>query len=185
MAYTRPPAPPPLTTIEAFCNSACLLRDTDAFTDLPNTQAWLREHGHHDVADDLDEDDRRELVTLREAIRHHLADDDTAADASRILSSRAATILNPPQWPDQGPARLTLVAHRPAETMIGELLTALATEEIAGRRTRLKVCRAPDCQWVYYDRSPGDNSVWCSMSTCGARHKMRSYRSRHPDTPHD
>ncbi|ASO20397.1 putative RNA-binding Zn ribbon-like protein [Actinoalloteichus hoggarensis] len=182
MTYTRPPAPPPLTAIETFCNTACLLRDTDDLADHPTAQTWLRAHGHHDLADHLTDDDRHELVLVREAIRSHLADDHTADEARHVLTDRAASTLRPPRWTDHGTARLTIAARRPTTRLIGELLAALATEEIADRRTRLKACRAPDCRWIYYDRSPGDNSVWCSMNTCGARHKMRSYRSRRPNS---
>ncbi|WP_373299583.1 CGNR zinc finger domain-containing protein [Amycolatopsis acidiphila] len=50
---------------------------------------------------------------------------------------------------------------------------------MTGRARRLKPCTAPGCRWLFYDRSPAGNSVWCNMDICGARHKMRAYRSRH------
>ncbi|GAA2788628.1 CGNR zinc finger domain-containing protein [Saccharopolyspora taberi] len=164
MAYDRPAAPGALEKIESFCNSARFLYDEDAFGTPEDTNRWLRDNGY---AADIDEPARQELVRLREAIRDHI--ESGAADA---LNRFARKFLLPPQWDESG-------VRIPTDgSVIGELLATLATEELAGRRERLKVCRSPDCRWLYYDRSPANNSVWCSMSICGARHKMRSYRKR-------
>jgi len=60
----------------------------------------------------------------------------------------------------------------------GAVLEALTRGEFTGRCARLKVCAAPECRWVFFDRSPANSGSWCSMQICGARHKMRSYRDR-------
>jgi predicted RNA-binding Zn ribbon-like protein len=52
-----------------------------------------------------------------------------------------------------------------------ELLTG---PELAGVRR----CAAPDCGWLFVDRSRNGTRRWCRMSGCGAREKMRRYRSR-------
>jgi predicted RNA-binding Zn ribbon-like protein len=46
---------------------------------------------------------------------------------------------------------------------------------------RLKMCSAPDCHWVFYDRSKPRTGRWCSMAVCGNRVKSREYRRRRPD----
>ncbi len=52
----------------------------------------------------------------------------------------------------------------------------------AGREAwaRLKMCGAPDCRWVFYDRSKPRTGRWCSMAVCGNRIKAREYRRRRP-----
>ncbi|MBB6171688.1 putative RNA-binding Zn ribbon-like protein [Nocardiopsis mwathae] len=181
MPYSRPAAPGALERIETFCNSARFLYSEDAFTDPGTASAWLRDHGWPVDADGLDEAALGELVRVREAIRHHLeggADSDTRS-ARRLLTTRARTALLPPRWDSGGEAHIPAAdAVTPTAALIGALLATLATEELAGRRSRLKVCASPECRWVFYDRSPGDNSVWCAMDICGARHKMRAYRGR-------
>ena len=166
MAYDRPAAPGALEKIESFCNSARFLYDEDAFGTPQDTERWLHEHGR---PISVDEPARQELVRLREAIRDHLE-----SGAAAELNEFARTFLQAPQWDESG-------VRIPAAdgSVIGELVAILAVEELAGRRERLKVCRSTDCRWLFYDRSPANNSVWCSMSICGARHKMRSYRKRH------
>jgi predicted RNA-binding Zn ribbon-like protein len=46
--------------------------------------------------------------------------------------------------------------------------------------SRLKMCSAPDCHWVFYDRSKPCTGRWCSMAVCGNRMKAREYRRRRP-----
>ncbi|GAA3760731.1 CGNR zinc finger domain-containing protein [Salinactinospora qingdaonensis] len=182
MAYTRPVAPEPLERIETFCNSARLLYGEDALADLADARAWLQAHGWHDLASTLDEAARHELREVREAIRAHLAGT-TPEAAVATLNRYAQATLAPPQWSPEGRPHLPVAAATPLHALIGAMLTTLTAEELAGRRDRLKVCHAEQCRWVFYDRSPANNSVWCSMSICGARHKMRSYRTRHNDPP--
>jgi predicted RNA-binding Zn ribbon-like protein len=45
----------------------------------------------------------------------------------------------------------------------------LASDDAA----RIHVCAAPDCGWVYVDRSRNGLRRWCQMETCGTREKSR------------
>jgi predicted RNA-binding Zn ribbon-like protein len=38
---------------------------------------------------------------------------------------------------------------------------------------RIHVCAAPDCGWMYVDRSRNGLRRWCQMETCGTREKSR------------
>ncbi|HEU4631056.1 MAG TPA: CGNR zinc finger domain-containing protein [Gemmatimonadaceae bacterium] len=46
---------------------------------------------------------------------------------------------------------------------------------------RIRVCGAPDCGWMYVDRSRNGLRRWCQMETCGTRAKSRrrAERRRH------
>ena len=44
---------------------------------------------------------------------------------------------------------------------------------------RIRECNAPDCNWLFLDRSRGGRRKWCDMSTCGNRAKARRYYERH------
>jgi predicted RNA-binding Zn ribbon-like protein len=49
----------------------------------------------------------------------------------------------------------------------------LASDEAA----RIRVCDAPECGWLYVDRSRNGLRRWCQMETCGTRAKNeRRYR---------
>src|SRR3712207_8118753 len=49
----------------------------------------------------------------------------------------------------------------------------ISSEEIA----RIRVCDAPECGWMYVDRSRNRLRRWCQMETCGTRAKNRRRRS--------
>lgn len=62
----------------------------------------------------------------------------------------------------------------------GQAVTATAD----GSWRRLRMCPAPDCQWVFYDRSRPGRARWCSPRLCGNRMKTQAYRRRGPaETP--
>lgn len=175
MVYQRSPAPEDLADIESFCDSAAFLYGQDSFSDVESARSWLREHGHPAAVNDLDTESLALLVEVREAVRGHLEGD---PEARRRLNVFAARFLESPQWNADGAAYVPQVAEGPVSAVAAGVLSALVVVEMSGQRARLKVCRAPECRWVFYDRSPANNSTWCSMDICGARHKMRMYRSR-------
>jgi predicted RNA-binding Zn ribbon-like protein len=50
----------------------------------------------------------------------------------------------------------------------------LASDEAS----RIHVCAAPDCGWLYVDRSRNRLRRWCQMETCGTREKSRRRYAR-------
>jgi predicted RNA-binding Zn ribbon-like protein len=171
MAYSRTAAPGEVARLETFCNSARFLYDEDAFADVTSAGKWLREHEM--AVPELTERDLRRLVQVREAIRDHLG-----GQSSPVLNRYARTVFTTPQWTPDGWPVLATRASGGVLGLIGQVLAVLFTADLTGETARLKPCRAPECRWLFYDRSPGRNSVWCSMEICGARHKMRNYRAR-------
>ena len=47
-----------------------------------------------------------------------------------------------------------------------------------GTWSRLKVCAADDCRWIFYDRTKPGRGRWCEPELCGNRVKTRAYRER-------
>ncbi|MBX9389254.1 CGNR zinc finger domain-containing protein [Streptomonospora nanhaiensis] len=167
-AYTRPPAPDAdLRRVEELCNTAAFLHGTDALAEAGSAAAWLA--ARSPGAPRPDEAELALLVAVREDVRAYLADPHDAG-ARAALTRHARGLLGPPRWEGAGQVGLGAAAARALE--------GLAHADLTGRRARLKVCRAPECRYVFYDRSPANNGAWCSMEICGARHKMRSYRTR-------
>jgi predicted RNA-binding Zn ribbon-like protein len=60
---------------------------------------------------------------------------------------------------------------------LGRLIVTCLELTITGRWKRLKMCPAPDCQWIFYDRSRPGTGRWCSPSLCGNRYKLRKGRA--------
>ena len=165
----------PLARVETFCNSARFLHGEDAFGDVPSAREWLAAHGM--AVRGMGEADLSRLVEAREAIRDHLG-----GETPDALNRYARRVLAGPEWTSEGQAVIRPRARGGADGLIGELLAILFMADLAGETTRLKPCRSGECRWIFYDRSPGRNSIWCSMEICGARHKMRAYRERRTAT---
>jgi len=58
------------------------------------------------------------------------------------------------------------------------VLGAVATLAARDALARLRLCRADDCRWAFYDLSKNHSRTWCSMDVCGNRAKTRAHRSR-------
>jgi hypothetical protein len=75
--------------------------------------------------------------------------------------------------------RLTLhAAGGGVRGALSELLAVAVLADADGSLTRLKVCAADRCRWVFYDASRSRSGTWCTMSICGSRAKARDYRDR-------
>ncbi|MDQ0380624.1 CGNR zinc finger domain-containing protein [Amycolatopsis thermophila] len=170
MASSRPAAPAELLPLQLFGNSARLLYDEDNLSSPDEATGWLASHGFGEPA--LDSPSLERLVRFRETLRDHLGGQDVTA----ALNSFAAAAVAGPRWSAGGPA--LAAAGTGGDELIARLLDILFRAEVTGRARRLKPCRAPECRWLFWDRSPAGNGVWCTMDICGARHKMRTYRSR-------
>ncbi|MEE1755961.1 CGNR zinc finger domain-containing protein [Streptomyces sp. SP18CS02] len=162
----RAPAPGGLALIEALVNSLHIETRVDSL-DTPTGRAALG----------LAEGEVPAARELREALRvaclahaGHPPHGTTTPLADLLAEAPLVVTVD-----DRGAAGL-----RPAapDRLVSRVAEAIATASADGSWARLKACQAPDCHWAYYDRSPGGRSRWCSMSVCGARAKMRTYRAR-------
>jgi predicted RNA-binding Zn ribbon-like protein len=59
----------------------------------------------------------------------------------------------------------------PVARSAAELLTS---DDLAAVRE----CAAPDCRWLFLDRSRNRSRRWCAMATCGNRSKARRHYRR-------
>jgi len=73
------------------------------------------------------------------------------------------------RWPD-GPTDLRRVLW-PVIRSAADLLTSPDAE-------RIRQCEAPDCSWLFLDRSRNRSRQWCTMEDCGNVSKVRRFRQR-------
>lgn len=58
--------------------------------------------------------------------------------------------------------------------LLNDLIDLLANEDLS----RLRVCAAKDCGWLFLDRSKNGKRRWCDMADCGNREKQRLFQAR-------
>ncbi|MGW9304452.1 CGNR zinc finger domain-containing protein [Streptomyces cyaneofuscatus] len=172
----RNPAPAELEPVEVFCNTATLLHGEDDLARPETAGGWLRAHGYPEAVSPAE---LAALAEAREIVRAFLVERSSpeALDAlNRLIRSVAGA---PVVRPDGTFALRPVGGDEPAAGIVRTVLEALLRDGLTGRHaTRLKACAAPECRWVFYDRAPSANGLWCDMAVCGARHKMRAYRAR-------
>jgi predicted RNA-binding Zn ribbon-like protein len=154
----------------------------DLLTDRADATRWLRTAGLLPDGGQATEDEFRRLVALREAInalcraalvgaqpnrRHiHLLNDDAAAAVERIeLDAR---------W--HAHVRTTDPVELAIARIARDAVQLLGTDET---RELLRACEQDDCGTLFVDTSPGRRRRWCSMSRCGSRAKVKTFRERH------
>jgi len=176
----RTPAPEPLTLVQDLVNTVDLEQEQDALTKPPDLSTFCADHGLPGLR--FAADDLATVLALREAVR-----DVCQAHAGVDVPAASLAVLD--RLLAEAPLTLTLSADgsaavRPAagltgvQALVSQLAADITTSVAVGNWQRLKACAADTCRWVYYDRSPAGRSRWCTMSLCGSRNKMRTYRAR-------
>jgi predicted RNA-binding Zn ribbon-like protein len=181
----RVPAPGSLRLVQALVNTL----NAEIGQDLLGTEAeatrWLTAAGllpdQPASAAELTAAEHAALVNVREAVRGVLSANtsrrEDPAAASRLTLALASCRLGVTIEPG-GTVALVSADHDRFARIAGTVAIAIAEAAAAGTWTRLKSCPGELCGWAFYDRSAAGRSVWCSMQLCGARAKMRAYRSR-------
>jgi predicted RNA-binding Zn ribbon-like protein len=180
-AVTIAERPPPnqLAVVKEFLNT----RDPDGddgFGTTEQMRAWLVRHRLAPSQAEFDEDARRHLIEVRDALAALVA-----ANGSGSVPRRPVTILNEAArrvrlgvrlHPEDG-YRL-MAEGMGVDRPIGDLLVRVMGSMAAGSWPRLKACANPACGQTFYDASRNRSARWCSMATCGNRSKGRAYRLR-------
>jgi len=182
MTAPPPSAPHALDLVIDFVNTLDVDAGTDALTTPASLSAWLAEHGLLDGGVALGRGELGSALELREALRalllaHNGAEpDDRAAGELERVARRGGLGVH-----FAADGAVTLAAHGEGfAAALARLLIPVAEAREDGSWPRVKACRAPDCQWAFFDRSRNRSGVWCDMAVCGNRTKVRAYRRRAP-----
>jgi len=81
---------------------------------------------------------------------------------------------------DQGTWRLEFVARENSPEWLLAAIARSAAEIVAdSQHSRLRLCANPACGLLFCDTSRTGKRRWCSMATCGNRHKVAAFARRH------
>ncbi|MBQ1161861.1 CGNR zinc finger domain-containing protein [Streptomyces smyrnaeus] len=174
-------APEPLLLVQELVNTLDIETGKDQLATPEGLARFVSDHGLTRFR--LGKPDLAGLRELREALRAACLAHTSGAPASPEAAETLERHLG------AAPLALRIEAGGEAALEAAPGLTGLPalTAHLAARIAiaagdgswqRLKACETHDCQWVYYDRSPAGRSRWCTMSVCGSRAKMRTYRAR-------
>jgi predicted RNA-binding Zn ribbon-like protein len=177
----RVPAPPELAPVQDFVN-AHFDEELQVRERPPQPMAaWFARHDLLPRNARWTPADREHVLQFRRAVRELLeANDHDGAPpphAVAVLNRLARDAALRVEFDATGGADLRPTASG-VERPLGALLAMIFRSMLDGTWQRLKICRADDCRWAYYDRSKNGSGAWCSMLDCGNRAKARAYRER-------
>ena len=69
------------------------------------------------------------------------------------------------------------------ERILWMVVKSAADLLISGELHDVRVCSAPDCQWLFLDTSKNHSRRWCDMKGCGNRAKVRRHYERKKQSP--
>jgi predicted RNA-binding Zn ribbon-like protein len=173
----RAAAPGELSLVHDFVRTGWWLDDPDHLLE------WLRNQDLVAAGERVRHEDLQPLIELRGALRSMLMaqHEGVPADAEvvRVLNSLGAEAVLQFAVDADGLPSLEPGASGPVGRVIGTVLRIVYDAMSDGTWRRMKICRASDCQWAFYDSSRNRSGAWCSMSDCGNRAKARAFRQRH------
>ena len=169
--------------IRDFVNTRDELDDEEALASPSDLACWLESNGLAREGVRATAGDLVRAIELREALRQLLLlntgiekDEEDRRAAFGVLHDAAAR------------ARIELCFDACAGALepsaagvkgaLGRLLVGVHAAMADGSWTRLKACRASDCEWAFIDHAKNHSRAWCSMRSCGNREKARSFRER-------
>ena len=158
-------------------------RGAPMFDELATPEAatqWLQDHALLRPEDAVDESGLKQLTDFRELLRMLAvanAHGESGADALEQLTALAKDVPLVVAY-DWDSAVELRPAGAGAHEAIGRLLVSLYDSMRDGSWKRLKRCPGLGCPFTFYDSSRNRTSVWCSMSVCGNRAKVRNYQQR-------
>lgn len=122
-------------------------------------------------------------IELRDALRNLLDGGTAGPQAAKALNELARELPLTVEFSGSQPK----LVHEgsAARSFLADVLAGCVAAGLEGRWSRLKMCAAPDCRWVFHDDSRNALGRWCNMSVCGNRVKTRNYRARRRPTAPD
>ena len=181
MAQQSKEAPGDLAQVRAFVNTLDIDEDLDELSTPRELAMWLAAHGLVEPGTEATAGDVRRARLFREALRAVLLSNNDGRpvpkDAARTMDDVAARARLRMHVGADASARLE-AEGRGVDGALGRLLVIVYRSMENATWQRLKACRDDTCQWAFYDHSKNRSGHWCSMESCGARHKAQQYRAR-------
>ncbi len=170
------PAPGRLVIVHGFLNTWSAELGLEDFKTPQSTGRWLRAAGLWRGRRSPTEDDVARLKTFRDTLRKYVLDRTSPANIAAMNEVAAATGFTM-FFDDEGRPVVESTADG-ADYAIGTMIGIIQNSVADGTWERFKCCELETCGWAYYDHTKNRSGRWCSMKTCGSRHKAREYLKR-------
>jgi predicted RNA-binding Zn ribbon-like protein len=162
-----------------FVNTARFDPAREALVTPADLLEWLQERGL-DPGDRATKADLEEARAVREALRElMLGHNGCASDEEKALAVIDDAACRAHLGVRFGDSGARIEPRNPGvRGALGRILCNVSEAMSDGTWDRMKVCRADDCMYAFYDTAKNKSRAWCSMQSCGNRAKVHAYRER-------
>lgn len=167
------PAPGALVRVQGFLNTWSDELGIEDFATPEATERWLRaaslwEGGRHVTARH-----HQRILDVRGLLRQSVLHPDQMGELDKLQSTLAFEMA----FDGSGAPTLEPLGEG-CDLVLGRLMAIVYDSMVAGTWPRFKCCALESCGWAFYDATRSRTKRWCSMRTCGSRHKARQYYKR-------
>lgn len=167
------PAPGALIKVQGFLNTWSEELAIEDFDTPQAMEQWLRAAALWDGVAPVTIVDHQRIQSIRHQIRQSVLHPDQMAQLqasqSKLSFKMAFAEAGEPTLQPSGCG---------SDLVLGRLMAVIYNSMIDGTWSRFKCCALASCGWAFYDSTRSRTKRWCSMRTCGSRHKAREYYKR-------
>ena len=167
------PAPGALVLVHGFLNTWSDELGIEDFGSPKAMEVWLSKANLWQGSHPLSAEDYRRLCEFRGQLRKLLQGQGALEELARSLDHLTFRL-----GVNEGQLMLHSAMTSAYDLTVGRLMAIIYASQIDGTWARLKCCALPSCGWAYYDSTRSRTKRWCSMKSCGSRHKAREYYRR-------
>ncbi len=168
-----PPAPGGLILIEGLLNTSSEELQFDDFETTDSTEAWLRNLGLWLGEKSITQEQHHKIISFRNDLRRWILSGDNLSSLNDVFSEVSFSA----ELGTDGKVKF-ISKNTNYQKVIGSFIQVIYESQENGTWNRFKCCALPSCGWAFFDSSRSRTKRWCSMKTCGSRHKAREHYKR-------
>jgi len=168
-----PAAPGNLVLLEGFLNTYAGEFGVEDFATPDSTEAWLKSVNLWTGTEKLSTSQTRKIISFRDTLRMWILDKETNQPINELIQAVPFQAM----FDSQGEIGFRSKGDA-GDQVLGAVSEVILESQKNGTWDRFKCCELPTCGWAYYDSTRSRTKRWCSMKTCGSRHKAREYYKR-------
>ncbi len=167
------PAPGDLVRVQGFLNTWSEELAIEDFETPKAMEQWLRAAALWQGAKPITAQNHQRILAVRHQLRQSVLHPDQIAELEKLQSTVSFKMqLDASDAPNLKPL------GRGDDLVLGWLMAIIYNSMVDGTWPRFKCCALESCGWAFYDSTRSRTKRWCSMRSCGSRHKARQYYKR-------
>ena len=167
------PAPGELVRVQGFLNTWSKELEIEDFDTPKAMEQWLRAASLWDGPKHISAQNHHRILEVHHLLRQSVLHPDQVAE----LAKRQSTLSFKMEFDGAGMPKLQPSGYG-YDLVLGRLMSIIYNSRVDGTWSRFKCCALDSCGWAFYDSTRSRTKRWCTMRTCGSRHKAREYYKR-------